>query len=35
MADDSAWRHVTVTLRPLNPEFWPITLATDDEGMVA
>jgi len=30
---DGTWRHVTVTLKPLNPEFAPITLTSDDEGL--
>ena len=33
-AEDGAWRHVKVTLKPLNPKFEPIVLTVDDEGTV-
>ena len=29
------WRHVSITLHPLNRNFQPIDLTTDDEGSVA
>jgi phage repressor protein C with HTH and peptisase S24 domain len=32
---DGTWRHVTVTLRPLNRDFQPILLTVEDEGAVA
>jgi SOS-response transcriptional repressor LexA len=32
---DGSWRHVVITLHPLNREFEPIELAADDEGAVA
>jgi SOS-response transcriptional repressor LexA len=32
---DGTWRHVKVTLHPLNANFAPITLTTEDEGSVA
>jgi SOS-response transcriptional repressor LexA len=32
---DGTWRHVTITLQPINPDFQPIVLTTDDEGSVA
>jgi SOS-response transcriptional repressor LexA len=32
---DGTWRHVTVTLHPLNRDFQPIVLTTEDEGSVA
>jgi len=32
---DGTWRHVKVTLRPLNRDFQPIVLTTEDEGAVA
>jgi SOS-response transcriptional repressor LexA len=31
---DGTWRHVTVTLHPLNRDFQPIVLTTEDEGSV-
>ena len=34
-ADDDGWRHVRISLEPVNPEFNPIELMTDDEGSVA
>jgi SOS-response transcriptional repressor LexA len=34
MADDGAWRHIRITLKPRNPAFEPITLTADDEGLV-
>ena len=33
-ADDGAWRHFKITLRPSNPEFDPIELTCDDEDDV-
>jgi ATP-dependent helicase YprA (DUF1998 family) len=33
-ADDGAWRHLRVTLKPHNPAFEPIVLTTDDESIV-
>lgn len=32
---EGAWRHVKITLSPINPAFEPIELTTDDEGDVA
>lgn len=32
--DERGWRHVEVTLEPLNSGFEPIVLASDDEGKV-
>jgi ATP-dependent helicase YprA (DUF1998 family) len=32
---DGTWRHLTITLRPLNRSFQPIELTTEDEGTVA
>ena len=32
---DGTWRHVRITLRPLNRDFAPIVLTVDDEGAVA
>lgn len=34
-AEDGAWRHVRISLRPKNPEFQPIELHADDEAQVA
>ncbi len=34
VSHDGTWRHVTVTLRPNNPDFRDIELITDDEGSV-
>ena len=31
---DGTWRHVKITLKPVNPAFDPIELTTDDEGSV-
>ena len=31
-AADGAWRHVSVTLSPLNPEYEPIVVTVDDEA---
>ena len=31
---DGTWRHVKVTLKPVNPTFRSIELTTDDEGTV-
>ena len=33
-AQDGTWRHVTVTLKPLNPQYEPIVLTVEDEGAV-
>ena len=33
--DGDSWRHATITLKPTNPEFEPIVLASADEGEVA
>lgn len=33
-AEDGTWRHVRITLHPINPEFDPIDIAADDEGQV-
>ena len=33
-SSDGTWRHVKVTLKPINPAFRPIELTTDDEGTV-
>jgi len=30
--DGNAWRHTTITLNPLNPDFKPITLTGTDDG---
>lgn len=32
--EDGTWRHVTVTLKPLNPQYEPIVLTVEDEGAV-
>lgn len=32
---DGTWRHVTITLRPLNRDFEPIVLTAEDEGTLA
>jgi SOS-response transcriptional repressor LexA len=32
---DGTWRHVTVRLKPENPQFQPIVLTVEDEGSVA
>ena len=34
-ADEDGWRHVRIALEPLNPDFEPIELATEDEDSVA
>ena len=34
-ADEDGWRHVRIVLEPINPEFTPIELKTEDEGSVA
>jgi phage repressor protein C with HTH and peptisase S24 domain len=31
---DGTWRHTTVTLQPVNTDFAPIVLTTDDEGAI-
>ena len=33
--DGDSWRHTEITLKPINPEFEPIVLASADEGEVA
>ena len=33
-SSDGTWRHVKVTLKPVNPAFRPIELTTDDESAV-
>ena len=36
--DENGWRHVEITLEPLNPDFDPIMIASDEEagiGVVA
>lgn len=33
--DGDSWRHIEITLKPINPEFEPIVLASADEGEVA
>ena len=36
--DENGWRHVEITLEPLNPDFDPIVIAADEEagiGVVA
>ena len=30
--DENGWRHVEITLEPLNCDFEPIVIAGDDEG---
>jgi hypothetical protein len=32
--DDDTWRHVKITLKPLNSAFSPIVLAEEDEGSI-
>ncbi len=32
---DGTWRHVTITLHPINRDFQPIVLTTEEEGAVA
>ena len=34
-ADEDGWRHVRIVLEPVNPEFTPLELKTEDEGSVA
>ncbi len=34
-ADEDGWRHVRIVLEPVNPEFAPIELKTEDENSVA
>ena len=34
-ADEDGWRHVRIVLEPVNPDFTPIELKTEDEGSVA
>jgi SOS-response transcriptional repressor LexA len=31
-AEDESWRHVKITLRPVNPDFEPIVLTGDDDS---
>ena len=33
--DEDGWRHVQIVLEPLNPDFEPIEIATDDEDSIA
>ena len=33
-AEDGSWRHTRIVLKPLNPDFEPIVLASRDEGEV-
>jgi len=33
-AEDGAWRHLKITLKPNNPDFQPIELTCEDEGSV-
>ncbi|MBU1700460.1 MAG: DEAD/DEAH box helicase [Candidatus Eisenbacteria bacterium] len=33
--DEGPWRHIKITLKPLNPSFEPICLTCEDEGQVA
>ena len=30
--DENGWRHVEITLEPVNPDFDPIVIVADDEG---
>ena len=32
VADGDSWRHATITLRPVNPEFDPIVISGADDG---
>ena len=32
--DEHGWRHMEVTLKPVNPDFAPIVIAADDEARV-
>jgi hypothetical protein len=32
--EDGTWRHLTVTLKPLNPSYGPIVLTVEEEGAV-
>lgn len=32
MAKGDSWRHIKITLKPLNPNFEPIVLTGKDEG---
>jgi len=32
--DGDLWRHTTITLKPVNPDFMPIILTTADEGQL-
>ena len=34
-AGEDGWRHVRIVLKPVNPEFAPIELKTEDEGSVS
>jgi SOS-response transcriptional repressor LexA len=34
-SDDGDWRHITITLKPNNPDFKPIELTCEDESSVA
>ncbi|MDE2795484.1 MAG: DEAD/DEAH box helicase [Gemmatimonadota bacterium] len=32
--DENGWRHVEITLEPVNPDFEPIVIGADDEGEI-
>ncbi|MCY1551877.1 hypothetical protein D9M68_882390 [compost metagenome] len=32
--DDGEWQHERITLKPLNPEYQPLVLEPEEEGMV-
>jgi SOS-response transcriptional repressor LexA len=32
VSDDETWRHAQITLKPVNPDFDPIVLSSEDEG---
>jgi ATP-dependent helicase YprA (DUF1998 family)/SOS-response transcriptional repressor LexA len=34
VSEDGAWRHLKITLKPINPAFQPIELKCEDEGVV-
>lgn len=33
-SEDGTWRHLKITLKPVNPEFRPIELTAEDEGSI-
>ena len=35
VSDDGTWRHVKITLKPINPDFKPIEFTADDEADVS